>query len=386
MDGSMMRQTVKILSPELEQLGDLTEYVSLMFTRSWHGVGDFQLIVHRDAPLVNEIKKDYFIALDKSKVAIVKHREIQLDENGKATENWQFRGWTLKGLALYRVTVPPTNTAYDNKSGNAETVMKHYIDRHLVNPADPDRKIPNLVIAPNQNRGSHITWQSRYKVVAEELEEISLATGIGWDITLDTENNHFVFDVYEGVDRSINQTERSPIYFSPEFGNVQTQSFSDSDLNMKNVAYVGGQGEGVDRQIVELGEAAGLNRYEAFIDARDIGGENEEGNELTQEEERQLLIERGQQKLDEMSNEMYFEAEIKSYDAPFKHEVDYQIGDTVTIMNREWGFIVDKRITEVTEIHESGGFQLEATFGQKRPTLIDKIKQEFKQYENELKR
>lgn len=380
-----MKQTIKILSPTLEQLGEITEYVSIIFTRSWHGVGDFQLIVHREANLVNQITKGSFIALDRNKVAIVKHREIQLDENGKATENWLFKGWTLKGLTRQRITEPPSNTAYDNKSGNAETVMKHYIDRHLVNPPNPDRVIPNLVIAPNQNRGSQISWQSRFKVVAEDLEEISLASNLGWDITLDTVNNQFVFDVFEGLNRSVNQSERSPVYFSPEFGNVKTQSFTDSDLNMRNVGFVAGQGEGVERRVLELGESAGFDRYETFIDARDVGTD-EDGEPLPPNVEQQVLTERGQQKLDELNNELFFEAEIMSPDAPFKYEVDYKLGDIITSMNREWGILTDRRITELTEIHEVGGFQLEATFGQRRPTLISKLKDEFKQYEGILKR
>ncbi|GAA0429279.1 hypothetical protein GCM10008934_18620 [Virgibacillus salarius] len=95
--------------------------------------------------------------------------------------------------------------------------MKHYISRHLVNPDDPKRKISNLVIAPDQKRGQHITWQSRFKNIAEELQDISLATELGWDITLDLENRQYVFDVVEGVNKTTDQDEVPPILFSPEF-------------------------------------------------------------------------------------------------------------------------------------------------------------------------
>lgn len=397
-------QPIHVLGTDFKFRASIKSYISMIFKKSWHGIGSFEFIVHRDTPGVNEIKKDVLIALSPNKVGIVKHREIQLDEKGKETENWLFKGWTLKGLALQRITMPPYNTAYDNKSGNAETVMKHYIERNLVNPTDPKRKIPNLEIASNRNRGNHISWQSRLKTVSDELEEISIATGLGWDIKLDIENRRFVFDVFEGLDKSINQSDRSPVYFSPEFGNIKTQSFTDSDFNLRNVGYVGGQGEGIDRKIIEIGSAEGLNRYETFIDARNIGGEDENGNPLPPEEELKLLTERGQQKLSEMENELFLEAEIMypitrtTYEevdterkkktkllGPFVYERDYFLGDLVTIMNRDWGVLVDKRITEVTEIYESGGFKLEVTFGQQRPTIFSKIKDEFKQYEGLLK-
>jgi hypothetical protein len=410
-----MMQSIKLLSTDFEPLGQTEQYVSMMFTKSWHGVGEFDFVIHREASGADQIKKGTMLALAKNKVGIVRHREIQLDQNGKITENWLFKGSTLKGIAKQRITIPPAHTAYDTITADAETVMKHYVYNHLVNPADPARAIPNLIIAENRNRGSHVNWQSRFKNVAEELEEISLATDIGWDITLDTANNQFIFDVFEGKDLSVNQTENSPVYFSPEFGNVKQQSFSDSDLNMRNVGYIAGQGEGVERIVVEIGQESGINRYETFVDARDIGGEDEDGNEYTEEEEKQLLIERGEQRMKEMENQMFFEAEIMSpvskityeehyktmvshaqpvYDrqkktelvAPFRYEHDFNLGDIVTIMNRDWGFIVDRRITECTEVHEANGFRLDAVFGQKRPDLISKMQTKFSEYDHELKR
>ena len=397
----MNNQPIRIYTTDFELISEIDNYQSLQFTRSWHGVGSFELHMNAYMKDANALQKKRLIVLSPDKVAIIKHREIPLDESGKASENWMIKGYQLKGIARQRITVPPAHTDYDRKSGNAETVMKHYIERHFVNPDDPSRKIPNLVIAPNQNRGPSISWQSRYKNVADELEEISKATGLGWDITIDYKKKQFVFDVYEGRNVSVNQSENPPVIFSPDFESIKSQSFSDSDLNMANVGYVGGQGEGVDRKIVELGNAAGLERIETFIDARDIEDDAD-------------LIPRGQQKLAELSNELYFEAQILSpvvrttyvdtfesfvspYQPNFKKErkqelytsfrygEDYDLGDIATVQNRNWGVTMDTRITELTEIYEPGGFILEAGFGQQRPTLLSKIKDELKQYEGLLK-
>ncbi|SES02538.1 siphovirus ReqiPepy6 Gp37-like family protein [Salipaludibacillus aurantiacus] len=417
-----MKQPINILTKELDVLSQTTDYKSLIFTRSWHGVGDFELVMHRDAVGADQIKKNCLVALDKNKVGIVRHREIQLDQNGKITENWLFKGTTLKGLIAKRKTVPPPHTAYDRRSGPAETVMKHYITNNFIEPyaidgEDAEKRImPNLVISPDQERGPHLSWQSRLKNVAEEEEEMSKATGIGWDVYLDSDNKQIIFDVFEGNDLTVNNSAgNSPVYFAPEFGNVKGQSYVDSGLNMKNIGYVGGQGEGVDRLFVVVGDATGWERDETFIDARDLGGEDEDEQELTEEEERELLETRGQQRMAELVNEEYFEAEIMTpvikttYNeefkgffnemqpiysreketkviSPFVYGEDWNLGDICTVMNKKWGFIVDQRITELTEIHEPSGFSLEGVFGQKRPTLISKIKSEFKQHENELTR
>lgn len=396
---------IKIFTLDLTPVTELTNYVSFMFTRAWHDVGEFQLVVNDE--FARELRKDMIVALNKNKVGIIKHCEVQFDESGKISENWTFKGWTLKGELQKRLSIPPSHTSHDNKSGNAETVMKHYVNNHFVNPVDPNRKMPNLEIAPNLNRGEQINWQSRFKVIAEELAEISLATGLGWDVILDTENKKFVFEVFEGKNRSVNQRENSPVFFSPEFGNVKAQSFLDSDLEVRNVGYVGGQGEGVEREVVVIGnDISGYERFETFIDARDIDEEDPDSETLEQ---------RGQRKMAEMQNELFFEAEIVTpirkdvyshefqtfvhHTQPvfkrkrqtewvdtFTYEKDYDLGDIVTIMNRKWGVIVDRRITKITEIYEQDGFKLEAVFGQERPTLISKLKDKFSQYDNELLR
>lgn len=394
---------IRVLSPALDYLyAEIDNYESLQFTKSWHGVGSLELHINRYKKYAEELQKNRLIRLANDKVAIIKHREIALDEKGKASENWLIKAIELKGILGQRITIPPPDntTGYDYKSGDAETVMKHYVERNLVNPDNPDRKIPNLVIATNQNRGSQVTWQSRYKNVDEELESISLISGLGWDVFL--MDGQWVFDVFEGADRTVNQSVNPPVIFSPDFESVKAQGFADSDLQMKNYGYIGGQGEGAAREVIEIGSSTGLERLETFVDARDVSTTTE-------------LTERGNQKMDELKTELYFEAEIitpvtrhsyeyehdsfinstqsighfnrkTTYYSAFRYEQDWFLGDLATIQNKSWGVTMHPRITEVKEIYEPSGFKLEATFNQNRPTLISKLKKELSDYDKLLKR
>ena len=76
--------------------------------------------------------------------------------------------------------------------------MKHYVEANCVNPADTKRKIERLKIAPLKSRGIKTQYQTRFKNLAEELEKLSLISGLGWDVYLDLKNKEFVFDVFEG--------------------------------------------------------------------------------------------------------------------------------------------------------------------------------------------
>ena len=378
---------IRILTPTLDLLAEIDNYESLLFTRRWHEVGEFELRINRHKRHTELLQRGNLIMLGShtNKVGIIRHREISLDEGGKGTETWLIRGIALKGIVGQRITVPPAGDSHDRVSGATETVMKHYVNNHIVNPADVNRKIDMLVIATDIQRGSTISWESRFKNLAEELMEISKVSGLGWDVILDLQQKKWIFDVYEGRNLTVNQTENPPVIFSPQFESLKQLSFVESDFNYRNYGYIAGQGEGEDRRVVEIGEAEGLSRIETFIDARDISEEDENQQALPENEIIAKLQQRGQQKLSEFTQDFFLEGQILT-NSPFVYEKDYDLGDIVTIQNREWGITRDARITEIKEIYEPGGFQIEATFGESRPTLIKKLKQELAQISGEVRK
>src|SRR5690625_5223908 len=140
-------------------------------------------------------EKGNFIVLDKQahKAGIIMTKEVALDVSGKATENFMLTGYTLDGLMSRRITVPPVHTSHDRRQGNAELVMKHYVQNNFIDPVDPNRQMPMLEIAPVLNRGSDIKWESRYKNVAEELENIGQIGNLGWTVYADIPRKKFVF-------------------------------------------------------------------------------------------------------------------------------------------------------------------------------------------------
>lgn len=382
---------VRIFTPDIDLLGELSNYESLFFIRSYSGIGDLELRINRYKNYTDTLQKGNIIVIgnDKHKCYKIEHREIELDSDGKITENWLIRGLELKSVTGDRITLPPSHTAYDSRSAFAETVMKHYVNGNVVNPVDVKRKISQLMLAPDSNRGPQVAWQSRFKNVADELAEISLVSGIGWGARVDYNLRKWVLDCYEGRDLTVNQEVHSPVIFSPQFDNIKNMHYVESDLNYKNAAYIAGQGEGIERRVVEFGEASGLARKEIFVDARDVSEVTEvDGQDPVLRPVHEViadLINRGEQKLAEFIQETFLESQIMT-DSTFKYEADWDLGDVVTIQNKEWGVTLDARITEVKEIYEESGFQLEATFGNSRPTLISKIKQELSAMRTEITR
>ncbi len=382
---------IRIMTDDFRPLGEIKKYSSLQLTRSWHGIGSIELRINRYLPNVDKLIRNRIIfphnRLDQG--FVIRHKEIELDENGKATENWIIRAPSLKSWLAQRITYPPAHTAYDNKQADAETVMRHYVTNNAIAPVDASRKIPDLVLEENQLRGESVNWQSRYKNLSEELTEISTLSGLGWNVEIDPVGKQFVFRVEEGKNRTAGQALIPPAIFSPEFGTLQSLSYVESDLDYQNAAIVAGQGEGVDRRIVHIGDSAGLDRYELFVDARDVEEETqpEEGDSVPRPptEIEADLINRGNQKLAEHQQEIYLEGQALPV-SRLVYGKDYDLGDMITLQNKEWGVTMDARITEVKEIYEPGKTGIELTFDNSRPTLISKIKEELAGVRNEIVR
>lgn len=356
----MRSKPIKIIDKGFNFLGEVDDYEALILTRSWGGIGGFEIHINANKKYTDKLRKENIIFINEKKAGVILYREISTEDN----ERLIVKGQQLKTYLGRRITLPPTGRAQDYKNDYVENIMKYYVEANCVNPADARRKIDRLRIAPMESRGIKTQYQTRFKNLAEELEKLSLISGLGWDVYLDLKNEEYVFDVFEGRDLTAAQSILPPAIFSVDYDNISSQKLIESAVGYKNTGYVGGQGEGTDRAIQVVGEdAQGLERYEVFIDARDIENSGD-------------LSERGLQKLEELKEVITFDNEILTQ-SNLVYEKDYNLGDLVTAINTKWQVILDSRISEVTENYEVGGYRINAVFGNNIPTLVERIKQEM---------
>ena len=183
--------------------------------------------------------------------------------------------------------------------------------------------------------------------------------GIGWDIVLDLAQKCAFFDVFEGKDRSINQTENPPVIFSDKKRNLSTSKITEQTSGSKNVGYSLGAGEDEDRPSVLVGDTtlSGVERRELLIDLGniDIGEVEIEGEKV----------------LDEYKEVKSIEGTV--YQIPnMEYEKDWDLGDVVTVETE--GYAEDKRVSEIKEVYEKGKNTIEVTFGDKVPGLQEQLK------------
>lgn len=363
----MDKVPIRIIDKDFNLLGEIDDYESLQFIRRFYKVGEFELHINVNKSNTDKLQEDNLILLDTSfnKVGIIMHRENAYDQNGEPTDTLIIKGPVLKGVMNRRLIVPPVSgNGYDSQTGSIETILKAFVNNNVVTPIDSGRKIQQVVIATDQQRGKQDKWRSRFEVLSDKLAEIGEYAQIGWDVTLDINNSAWVFDVVIGKNLTVDQDTLPPVIFSVDFNSIKSRHYISSSLTAKNVGYCGGKGDDADRLIQQIGDKIGLERIETFIDC-------------SQAEDATELLGLGTQKLDELKKTESFEVSILP-EGSFIYEQDYDLGDFVTAQDRKLGITMNAQIIELKEVYETSGFSLEGTFGTNIPSLLTIIKQNNK--------
>ena len=182
-------------------------------------------------------------------------------------------------------------TAYSQKNGYADDLMKEIVDEQFVSTANRlgdiyysrSSAIPSsrFQIAPDTSGGYATAgfqgaWRDCLSVI-QELAEASWNQGTRIYFDFDyPAPGLFLFQTWadlRGVDRTVG-TEIAPIIFSQEQGNLSNPLLRFDYTEEVNFVYGGGQGQGTAREVdpendEPRSQLSAFNRREAFQDARE---------------------------------------------------------------------------------------------------------------------
>ena len=356
-----------IFNPSIELIGVIDEFTSLIWSRRYYKSGEFELHLSPTEDNLNLLVKENIVyKKGDSEAGYIETKQIEVDNKGQ--EFLQIKGKFITNYIEKRI-----NWGQLLFTGLSEALMRKLVDDNCVNPSDTSRKIPLLSLGALNNYSEAVSYQNSYGNVIEELENIGTTNGLGYKINFDYLNKSLKFDIYKGVNRSVNQSLISPCIFSRDFENILSQSYFESVGNLRDTALVAGEGEGTSRILASINNTnVGLNRHELFVDARDLQ-KVVDSIVLSDTEYYNVLIQRGNEKL-----AVY--KEIKTFDSRVNtqgnnvYKTDYNLGDIVTVSDKKWGLRVDTRITEIEEVYEGGRVEINPTFGNNIPTPMDVFK------------
>ena len=358
-----------------DNIGEINQFDSLIWPDKFNGYASFELW----APITSEnseyLKKENVLWCGGNNAAVIEIVKSSIDNKGVKTYN--VKGRTLEMYLTTRI-IWGTYNAIDKQTS---TAMYEIVSQNCVNPSNVNRKIPFLECAVDTNFGGKITVQRTGEEVYDALVNIASNSDLGFNMLFRPKERKIIFEVVQGVDRTVDQQANDPVEFSTDLEDILSSSYYTNNQDEKNVALILGEGEGTDRarQISSDNTGAGFLRREAYVDARDLQStsitESGEAQTLTPAEYADALIHRGDEKLSECQITETFEAQLRVFgDVQYEFGVDYQKGDKVTVRDRQLNVVVSARITEVEEDFDNE-YALVLTFGYSYPTIIQKVKQ-----------
>lgn len=347
---------IYVLNKEYQAISIVDAYESFIWTNRYYGYGDFEIYAPITPALLENLKQDYYLVRKETdRVMIIEKSLVNSDvENG---DHITVTGRSLESILDRRIVWVQTTL-----TGNFQDGIERLLNENAINPSKAERKIPGLVFKKSTDPvitalkiDAQYTGDNLYDVIVSLCEE----RHIGFKITLDPIAKQMIFELYAGVDRSYDQTERPYVVFAPNFDNVISSNYMEDRTPLKNVALIGGEGEGAARKYAAVGNYSGLERRELFVDARDISSDVDDKT-LTDEEYSALLTQRGKEKLTENTDIKSFEGEME-VSIMYVYGRDFFDGDIVQMAD-EYGHNTRVRVLEVVTSESEEGISVYPTF------------------------
>lgn len=319
-----MNTQIQTFDNDLTASGIVTGFTTFTPTRSLNTQGEFTIAINYNNINAKYLEEDKIIYVNNTDnrgnklvyYGYIDYMEVKQATN-KAGEMLIVKGVELKDR-LDRLIYPASGQATDSYTNEyLETVVKSLIQKNAsgtailsgVATASSDRQIPSLEVTADSNIGTQIDYSARYKELSKEIYTLLQSQSAGLSAVVNFTSSKIKFDVYEGNDYTVSEGSAGGILLSLDTRTALEVDDINNALTYRNVSVTAGQGEGVDRTILEVsdGTPTGYERRETYTDARDVADDDE-------------LTNRGEQKL-------ALTAKSRSVTAKHNTQGSYQVGD-----------------------------------------------------------
>lgn len=339
-----------ILNRNFDKLGVCDDYSSLIWASRYYTTGDFEICCPINEKHNEMFKKGHYIVReDDENVGIVENlQKVTLED---LNEMYIVSGRFLSSILSKRIIEKQTQL-----NTSVSTGIYTLISNEAIAPIDERRRIPNLLYG-DFNKTDRLKVQYTGDNLLNAIELICETYGIGHKTTL-TKQNGFLFQLYEGVDRSLDQSVNTRAIFSDEYDNLLSTEYVENYQDIVTDVLVAGEGEGLERKTLWVNsDASGLDRVEKYVDKRDLS--TNEG-QITDSEYYAQLNEVGLENITSFTSK--FTGTVAFGNIEYKKDVN--LGDICSIVNTKWGIYINTRLVEVIEsVDGTGRYTITPTFG-----------------------
>ena len=275
-----MIEYIEVRGIDTKVIGIIDTAKSIIWHSIYFGVGDFEIHIAATPETVSLLQAGYYVTRpDIDSVGKIERLYLpeNINEGATLTASGRFAKSILDRRLIYNLS------GNSNKAtilrGNVESAVREVVKNNAIAcPFDSKRNIALLALGASANiplrivdaNGNAAEKQVSYENLLTYTDGVLEEYGLGAKCIL--QNGAFLYTVYSGTNRSTDNTDgNKPVVFSKEFDNLTSSEYTYDETTEKNVALIGGEGEGVDRFYSLLaGSESDLQRREIWIDASSI--------------------------------------------------------------------------------------------------------------------
>ena len=343
-----------ILDQKLELKQVLSAWEHFSFTQRLNARGEFTLAMNANLPQAEALSVGRLLYLSPAMCGYITRKEV-ISQTDQANELIKVSGIALKDIIASRITTPPAGKeAFEYINQPCDTIVMDLLDKLLVNPADERKRIPIFSLGRVQGFGKKQDYSTRLKPLDTQVYELLTADQLGLQCLVNLNVRLATISVYKGVNRTIEQSDVSPVVFSLNMGTLEKAVNTEDITAYKTVGIIGGSGEGLERTIKEIPENnsfSGFNRWETFIDLSDAKTEGE-------------LLSRGASALAEYGKIYSIDGQAKEAD-----KFAFTLGDTITVQDNQNNY-QNVQVTGITRVFDASHMEKRSLVFGKAPISI----------------
>lgn len=331
---------------ELQGIIDI--YNSALWVSRYFTSGDFELKTNYTDEKRNILKIGNFIVRNTDISGNVFNNVMRI-ENIEITINGDGMQITASGRDLKSITGQRVIANQTEYRGSLQECLHVLIFDALIEPTNANRKIDNFMIERadiSEISDVEILNQVKGENLQEYIEKASEQYGIGWEAYVN--NGNIILRMKEGADRSAEQYTNPRIIFSPAFNNLTEINYQNFQNDYKNAVVIAGEGDGIIQIVEEVGESAGLDRFEMYQESK---AKTNAGN-IDETDYRATLQTEGLETVSQYTKTEMLDTE-NDFNLQFIINRDFYLGDLVTVSDGRSN--TTARVTEVIySIDETG--------------------------------
>lgn len=319
-------------------------YFNLQWNRKYYEAGDFSMEV--DASYYDP-SWAYIGTSERPELGMV--QKIEYSSEGTATV--QVSGFFYEKRLDDKV-------CYPRYVGNASTTEQAC--RSIISKYKEDIPI-ELAAANSPMLGDRTQSDFSDDDLGTKLYSILETRELSQRIEYDYENDRLIWSVWQGKDRTQDQSENPWATFSTDFGNVKSESVTSDDSDYKNYCIIPAAEDDAGKETITVyvDLSGGGYKRKIVLDKRSSKPEEDQ----TDADFRESLQQEGLEKL--LEHQIVQDVDIDSADES-GYNFNYDLGDLCDILIPRVGLQMQARIVEVSEVFKSSGHSVTLGFGNKR--------------------